>query len=273
MARLRLVSWQEPAQQLEDTGRFLNVRALSPSKAIAHAEGKKAFSHKALLLAALAHIAVFGILLAAPVNEKVEKEPSAPMLVSLIAAPQPVPEPVVEPEITPPPPEPQPKPIVKQQKPKPQIKPVAKPAPESQPQTIEEPAPSVTEQQPPVQEAAAPQPVAAVSEAEEVKLEPQPEPEPVIEPPRFGVAYLNNPPPAYPALSRRMGEEGRVLLRVLVATNGKPETVEVENGSGSKRLDSAALDAVKKWQFIPAKRNNEPVSAYVLVPVKFSLDS
>jgi protein TonB len=48
--------------------------------------------------------------------------------------------------------------------------------------------------------------------------------------------------------------------------------VEVENGSGSERLDKAALEAVRKWQFIPARRNNEAISAYVLVPVKFSLN-
>lgn len=268
MTRLRLVRWQESSPQEADAGSRIDIRALSPLKATHSAADDKIFSQKALLFAALAHIAIFGVLLAAPVNEKeVQKELSSPMLVSLIAAPQPAPEPAPEPEIVPPePPKPKPQPVIKQQKPKPEpkVEPVAKPTP--QPQIEESPPPVAT--QPAIQETPAPQPVAAAPEVAKV-----PEPEPVIEPPRFGVAYLNNPPPAYPALSRRIGEEGRVVLRVLVAINGKPESVEVENGSGSQRLDSAALDAVKKWKFIPARRNNEAISAYVLVPVKFSLDS
>lgn len=99
------------------------------------------------------------------------------------------------------------------------------------------------------------------------------EAEPVIEPPKFGAAYLNNPAPAYPSLSRRSGEQGRVLLRVLVSENGLAESVQLDSSSGYEKLDRAAIEAVKKWSFIPAKRSNQPVSAYVLVPVKFSLNS
>jgi periplasmic protein TonB len=97
--------------------------------------------------------------------------------------------------------------------------------------------------------------------------------EDVIEPPRFGVSYLNNPAPDYPAMSRRAGEEGRVLMKVLVSAEGGAEDVQIEKSSGSDRLDNAAINAVKKWQFIPAKKNNQPLSAYVLVPIKFSLNS
>ena len=92
-----------------------------------------------------------------------------------------------------------------------------------------------------------------------------------IEPPRFGAAYLNNPAPDYPAASRRFSEQGIVLLRVLVSLSGQAESVQIENSSGYSRLDQAAIKAVKLWSFIPAKRNNQPLSAYVLVPVKFSL--
>jgi protein TonB len=95
----------------------------------------------------------------------------------------------------------------------------------------------------------------------------------VIEPPRFGVAYLNNPAPEYPALSRRSGEEGRVLMKVLVSTDGAAETVQIEKSSGSERLDQAAMNAVKRWRFIPAQKNKQPLSAYVLVPMKFALNS
>jgi protein TonB len=92
-----------------------------------------------------------------------------------------------------------------------------------------------------------------------------------IEPPRFGAAYLNNPAPDYPAASRRFSEQGIVLLRVLVSLSGQTESVQIESSSGYSRLDQAAIKAVKMWSFIPAKRNNQPLSAYVLVPVKFSL--
>jgi protein TonB len=68
-----------------------------------------------------------------------------------------------------------------------------------------------------------------------------------------------------------LSEQGIVLLRVLVSLSGQAESVQIENSSGSSRLDQAALKAVKLWSFIPAKRNNQPLSAYVLVPVRFSL--
>ena len=64
-----------------------------------------------------------------------------------------------------------------------------------------------------------------------------------------------------------------MLLRVLVSTKGDAERVQLESSSGSDRLDKSAIEAVKKWRFIPAKRSNQAISAYVLVPVKFSLES
>ena len=91
----------------------------------------------------------------------------------------------------------------------------------------------------------------------------------LIEPPRFGAAYLNNPAPAYPPLSRRLGEQGRVLLKVLVSEAGLAEKIQIDTSSGYEKLDLAAVDAVKKWSFIPAKRSSQPISAYVLVPIKF----
>jgi protein TonB len=97
--------------------------------------------------------------------------------------------------------------------------------------------------------------------------------EPVTEQAKFDVAYLNNPAPIYPKMSRRQGEQGRVLLKVLVSEKGVAEQVQLETSSGFEKLDQAAADAVKKWSFVPAKRSNQAISAYVLVPVKFSLNS
>lgn len=118
-----------------------------------------------------------------------------------------------------------------------------------------------------------PEPVMVASTPKTTEAQqPKVEHEPAIEPPRFGVAYLNNPAPDYPPLARRLGEQGRVLLRVLVSTNGEADHVQVESSSGSSKLDRAAILAVKQWNFVPAKRSNLPISAYVLVPVNFSLE-
>ncbi len=89
--------------------------------------------------------------------------------------------------------------------------------------------------------------------------------------PRFDADYLDNPKPAYPALSRRSGEQGKVVLRVQVAASGLPTEVQLHAGSGSSRLDNAALDAVRRWKFVPARLGSEPVAASVLVPIVFSL--
>ncbi|HTH39330.1 MAG TPA: TonB family protein [Rhodocyclaceae bacterium] len=91
--------------------------------------------------------------------------------------------------------------------------------------------------------------------------------------PRFDAAYLNNPAPTYPPMSRRLGETGRVFLRVHVLPAGTPDQVEVRTGSGFPRLDNAAVDAVKRWRFVPAKQGSELVAAWVIVPISFSLEN
>ena len=90
-------------------------------------------------------------------------------------------------------------------------------------------------------------------------------------PARFNADYLQNPAPAYPALSRRMGEEGKVILRVRVSPDGRPEQIELKTGSGSPRLDQAAQEAVRRWKFTPARRGNEAISDWVLIPIIFNL--
>ena len=89
--------------------------------------------------------------------------------------------------------------------------------------------------------------------------------------PSFVAAYLSNPPPDYPSTSKRMREQGRVLLRVLVSREGRPLAVDIEKSSGYGRLDAAALDAVRRWKFVPARQGDEPVEAAVLVPLDFAL--
>lgn len=93
-----------------------------------------------------------------------------------------------------------------------------------------------------------------------------------LTPPAFNASYLRNPPPRYPPIARRNGEQGTVTLRVLVTQEGVPVRVNVEQTSGSRHLDTAALEAVKTWRFVPARRGAEPVEAWVLVPIVFRLE-
>jgi len=83
--------------------------------------------------------------------------------------------------------------------------------------------------------------------------------------------YLRNPKPGYPAASRRLGEQGTVYLRVFVTMAGEAKRVDLKTTSGFPRLDRAALESVQNWKFVPAKRDDKPVDAWVLVPIKFSL--
>lgn len=89
--------------------------------------------------------------------------------------------------------------------------------------------------------------------------------------PIYSADYLENPAPLYPALSRRHGEEGRVLLNVYVEADGRPSRVELRRSSGHSRLDQAALAAVRQWRFVPARQGKFAIAASVVVPIQFSL--
>jgi len=137
----------------------------------------------------------------------------------------------------------------------------------------------------PAEKMAAPPPVvaesAAVSPVTSSITEPPPTPlaqaavapEPAqVVPPRYNADYLQNPAPAYPPLARRMHEQGKVLIRVLVSVDGMPERIELKASSGYARLDRAALETIRGWKFVPARQGNDKVAAWVVVPVTFSLD-
>ena len=96
---------------------------------------------------------------------------------------------------------------------------------------------------------------------------------PVLVQARFDADYLHNPKPVYPPMSRRFGEEGKVMLKVRVTPQGTAEQVDIQTGSGYSRLDSAAREAVQRWRFVPARRGDEAVAASVIVPITFALDS
>ncbi|OQS26142.1 energy transducer TonB [Chromobacterium violaceum] len=153
---------------------------------------------------------------------------------------------------------------------KPAVAPKAAPAPEPvKPQPQAKPAPSkpTVQSKPALQPAKtqADAPKSAGGKADSRDL-------PVTEPLAHG-GYLNNPAPAYPTVSREEGEEGTVRLRVHVSAQGLPQEVSVQSSSGFPRLDRAALAAVKRWRFIPAKRGGEAIAYPFIVPIEFSLKS
>ncbi|WP_130903687.1 energy transducer TonB [Pseudomonas sp. Sample_22] len=165
----------------------------------------------------------------------------------------PPPEPIVQPVVEPPPPvedelavkPPPPKPIPK---PRPVVKPVAKPVAKPVPQQPAPPAP--------------PQPVAAPP------APPAPAP---ITPASANAGYLHNPAPEYPSIAMRRGWQGTVLLRVHVLASGKPGEIQIQKSSGRDQLDDAALAAVKRWSFVPAKQGDVAQDGWVSVPIDFKI--
>ncbi len=166
---------------------------------------------------------------------------------------------LIAPQVKPPPPPPEPaKPAPPRKVPPPAPLPVlaVAPATETSPTSFVVPAPPPD----PAPVDPAPVPPAAVA---------VPPPLPPVVPPIYNAAYLENPPPVYPPASRRFGEKGRVLLRVFVSVDGRAERVDIKASSGFNRLDQAARDAVGAWRFVPARRGDEQLAAWVLVPVIF----
>jgi periplasmic protein TonB len=186
-----------------------------------------------------------------PVMAISQAEPSPP-------PPKP-PEPVKPPEppkLTPPPKTPQP---VLTPPPTPQPPAPATPEP---PAVLAAPTASVTA---PVVPAAAPAPPP-----------PAPPPPPAapakVELPSSKADYLHNPPPDYPRMSKRLGEQGKVVLKVLIGTDGAPQKVELVTSSGFERLDKSALDAAMRWRYVPGKRGGVAEAMWYQVPIQFTLE-
>ncbi|MBP8097692.1 MAG: TonB family protein [Arenimonas sp.] len=97
--------------------------------------------------------------------------------------------------------------------------------------------------------------------------------EPAPPPPFAQISADVAPPPPYPAQALRMQLSGVVTLKVRVDTQGRPLEVVVENSSGSKLLDAAALKFVlARWHFIPATQGGTAIEAYALVPISFVIE-
>jgi protein TonB len=85
------------------------------------------------------------------------------------------------------------------------------------------------------------------------------------------LAYNNRTEVPYPFEAMRRREQGTVMLRVLVGTDGKPGQIEIERSSGSHALDIAARDAVRRWSFRPGMRGGVAYAAWARVPISFKL--
>lgn len=223
--------------------------------AAALAPDRPPVSRPAAAAVMLAHAALLGLLLRAPATPEPATRPQT-LTVSLI-----------EPEV----PQPQPQSAPRPQHPRPVVKPLSPPPVRvagrslpTPPQVIEAPMP-VVEPEPAPAPAPPPAPVAAMASA------PLPSPPPPM-PPR-PVDYLNNPKPTYPALSRRLGEEGSVHLRVLVNADGSVARLEMAKSSGHPRLDRSAMETVPSWKFVPAQQGGKPIADWVTVPIQFTLRS
>jgi protein TonB len=167
--------------------------------------------------------------------------------------------------ITPPKAAPEPAPVKLQ----PAKKPVVKPKQEQL--AAKTPAPVQKKQAEPAPEP--PKPAEQVKEsAPAPAASPKPAPAaPVALSSELAVSCPKLTPPEYPAISRRMGEEGKLILRVELDENGHIDNAKVLNSSGYERLDAAALSAVKSWQCNPSLRDGQPVRAVALQPFNFVL--
>jgi periplasmic protein TonB len=175
--------------------------------------------------------------------------------------------------------------------PAPKIEPPPAPPPPKPPEAVKPAAPRKVERASP-----APQPVAVpdqrpAPEAPTGIPVPQPAPPPMaapltpeptgpapapaparIELPTSDASYLQNPPPTYPPISKRLGEQGKVLVRVLIGADGSPRDAEVKRSSGYARLDNAAIEYVLRCRYVPGKVGGIAQAMWYEAPVNFILE-
>lgn len=192
----------------------------------------------------------------------------APMEVSFVSAPSPPQPELAPPEPEPPPPEPPPEleSMIQPQPPDlpPPVFPVEAPKPpppKPQPPKPQPPKPrqatptAPPSDAPPQQAAAAP---AAQQAGPKVVTDAQ-------------VGYLTRPSPIYPMRSKRAGEQGTVMVRVLVDASGRPSQVVLQKSSGHAELDESALSALRAARFRPFIDAGTASAVWVICPIGFAL--
>jgi len=176
------------------------------------------------------------------------------------------PRPVIVPPPTPVPPAPVPKKVAVRE-----TKPTPLPPPEIQPVANPDPAPNA-----PTAVATPPAPFPPITAPQAVVAAPvvapaAPPAPPRVELPSSDAEYLQNPKPQYPALSKRLAEQGTVQIRVLIGVDGLAHKGQIERSSGFDRLDQSALATVLKWRYVPGKRAGVPEAMWFMVPIEFVL--
>jgi periplasmic protein TonB len=193
-----------------------------------------------------------------------------------------VPAAVLAQMIEPPKPTPPPAPVISKELPPPEKQQVVKRAP-TIPQTQTAPQILAVETATPAPNAPAPVqiappapilppavPVAAVAS-------PTPAPTPAAVPakvvlPSSDAEYLSNPKPPYPPISKRLGEQGNVKVRIFIGADGLPKKTELQQTSGFERLDQAALVAVMTWRYVPGKRGGVPEDMWMGTTISYVLE-
>ncbi len=210
----------------------------------------------------------------APAKSQAE---APPMTVRLLTPPVVAPVTATEPPVASPPPS---APPVEQQqasepKPKPKVAPPKRratpPAKDTPPKAAP---PRATEA--PTEMTTAPPAASATSPSSDIGAPSAPPapalpPPPVKRPPSEASYAASNRKPAYPALSRRYGEQGTVVLRVLVQADGSAGAVEIKSSSGHRLLDESALSTVRGWRFTPATSDGKPVAEWYQLAIPFKL--
>lgn len=241
---------------------FVSENRQSPARPAARARPLRLPRHTAVVVAVLAlHAAGLYALQSGLLRRAVEVVVPAEVIAQFI-------EPAVPQVQPPPPPQPKPKPQPRTQVsppaptpplPRPPL-PVAVVSSTPSPQTVT----GTLAPQPPAPPIAAP--VAASPSP------PAPPAPPRIDLPSSNADYLNNRPPPYPPLSKRLGEQGKVVVRVFIGLDGVGSQAEIRTSSGYDRLDQAALKTVMTWQYLPGKVNGEPKAMWFNVPIHFVLE-
>lgn len=147
-----------------------------------------------------------------------------------------------------------PPPLEKKPAPKPAVKPPPKAPASERAIQAPEPEPSVQPE--------------TVAEAQVAPAEPAP---PSVNPPRVDAGELSNPAPVYPSLSRRLREEGVVILDILIKADGTVGEVKIKQSSGYRRLDDTAIKAVKRWRYLAATQDGKTIDYWYEQPFEFNL--
>lgn len=204
----------------------------------------------------LLHIAAIWALQSGMLRRAVEVVVPVTILSEAVVSPAPPPPAPVPPSL----PEPVKPAVVKKVEPvrPPAPRPVAAPSPAPEPE-----APTGAEvMMPPAPPVAAPVAVAP----------PSPPAPPKVDLPSSAADYLQNPAPVYPPVSKRLGEQGKVLVRVFIGADGVPQKAELKRSSGFDRLDRSALDYVMRCRYVPGKVGGVAQAMWYEAPVNFVLE-